>query len=489
MNAQLQPAPAANRQDAVSGAPAPHYERTQRVQFGLPEPVWLTIIAQFDLVAVILTLFACLLTFREPLTVDYALLAALGAAVCSRCVTAPDIASRRGVETSRPLLTVRLLVEWGAVVGILLLVGFAFKVSDVYSRSVLLTWFVTAPAALAVSHRLQTRLAPWFGAIDAAAARFVVVGANALGVEVSRRLSASSCRGFFDFRSRERVEASGLGEQLVGHCGELAEFVRRQAIGAVYIALPIGNSPRIRQLLSDLRDTTASVYFVPDVFAFTLIQARVVDLNGMPALAVCDTPLHGAGALSKRTMDVVLASLGLLALAPLLLIVALLVKLGSRGPVLFRQRRYGLDGGEIVVYKFRTMTVMEDGGEVRQASRDDQRITRLGRMLRRSSIDELPQLWNVLEGKMSLVGPRPHAIAHNELYRKLISGYMVRHKVRPGLTGWAQVHGLRGETDKLEKMEQRVRYDLDYLQRWSLMLDLTILLRTVKVIFEGRNAH
>jgi putative colanic acid biosynthesis UDP-glucose lipid carrier transferase len=172
-----------------------------------------------------------------------------------------------------------------------------------------------------------------------------------------------------------------------------------------------------------------------------------------------------------------------------MLAIAAGVKLSSPGPVIFRQRRYGLDGREIVVYKFRTMTVTEDGAVVRQATRADGRVTRFGAILRRYSLDELPQLINVLQGRMSVVGPRPHAVAHTELYRKLIKGYMFRHKVRPGITGWAQVNGLRGETDTLEKMERRIAYDLDYLREWSLQLDLRIVLRTVLVVFDGGNAY
>ena len=199
--------------------------------------------------------------------------------------------------------------------------------------------------------------------------------------------------------------------------------------------------------------------------------------------------MHGADGASKRATDLVLATLGLIMLAPVFAAIAIAIKVTSPGPVFFKQRRYGLEGEEILVYKFRSMTVCEDGADVRQASRTDSRITKIGRFLRRSSLDELPQLINVIEGKMSLVGPRPHAVAHNELYRKLISGYMIRHKVRPGITGWAQVHGLRGETDTVEKMEQRVHYDLDYLSNWSLMLDLRILVRTLRIVASGDNAY
>jgi putative colanic acid biosynthesis UDP-glucose lipid carrier transferase len=188
-------------------------------------------------------------------------------------------------------------------------------------------------------------------------------------------------------------------------------------------------------------------------------------------------------------MDIGLASLALLALAPLLLLVAALVKLSSPGPVFFRQRRYGLDGDEIRVYKFRTMTVTEDGDQIRQATRDDERVTPFGRLLRRYSLDELPQLINVLEGSMSLVGPRPHAVAHNELYRKLIKGYMIRHKVLPGITGLAQVSGCRGETTRLEDMQARVQYDLEYLRHWTPLLDLKIMFRTVALLLSDSKAY
>ena len=184
-----------------------------------------------------------------------------------------------------------------------------------------------------------------------------------------------------------------------------------------------------------------------------------------------------------------LACLILLPVAPFMLLIGMLVRLTSPGPAIFKQRRYGLDGQEIMVYKFRTMTVTEDGGAIKQATKDDSRITPLGRMLRRTSLDELPQLLNVLQGRMSLVGPRPHAVAHNEQYRKLIKGYMIRHKVAPGMTGWAQVHGMRGETQTLEQMEQRIKYDLDYLRHWSPLLDLKILVKTVLIVARGDKAY
>jgi putative colanic acid biosynthesis UDP-glucose lipid carrier transferase len=242
-------------------------------------------------------------------------------------------------------------------------------------------------------------------------------------------------------------------------------------------------------LLDELRDTTASVYFVPDIYLLDLIQARFVDVNGIPVVALCETPFCGLNGVLKRVSDIVLASVILLLIWPVMLLIAIGIKLSSPGPVLFKQRRYGLHGEEIYVYKFRTMTVCEDGDSIVQAKENDPRVTRFGSFLRRTSLDELPQFINVLQGRMSVVGPRPHAVAQNEQYRKLISGYMLRHKVRPGITGWAQVNGLRGETQTLDKMKQRVEYDLDYLRHWSIGLDLNIVWRTVGLMLRDPNAY
>jgi len=260
-------------------------------------------------------------------------------------------------------------------------------------------------------------------------------------------------------------------------------------VDVIYVALPMCSQPRILGLLEDLRDTTASIYFVPDILMFDMIQARIDTIGGMPVLAVCESPFYGLNALVKRASDLALAAAILLCVAPLMLGVALGVKCTSPGPVLFRQRRYGLDGREIVVYKFRSMTCVEDGAQLRQAQRADPRVTPFGAFLRRYSLDELPQFINVLQGRMSVVGPRPHAVAHNEMYRRLIRGYMIRHKVKPGITGLAQVNGLRGETDTLDKMRARIECDLAYLRHWSLLLDLQIVLKTVAEVLRGHNAY
>jgi putative colanic acid biosynthesis UDP-glucose lipid carrier transferase len=294
--------------------------------------------------------------------------------------------------------------------------------------------------------------------------------------------------GFVDDRTSARL-ARAEGQKLLGAIDELPQLVKRHRADLVYLALPMTSQPRVLALLDALRDTTASVYFVPDMFVSDLIQGRIDSVSGMPVVAICDTPFAGVDGFVKRASDIVLSLLILALIAPLLLVLAVAVKLSSPGPALFRQRRYGVAGDEVMVYKFRTMRVMEDGTEIRQCARGDPRVTPLGAFMRRMSLDELPQLVNVLQGRMSIVGPRPHAVAHNEMYRKLINGYMLRHKVRPGITGWAQVNGWRGETDTLDKMRSRVAYDLDYLRNWSLRFDLYIMLRTVGAVWNGRNAH
>jgi putative colanic acid biosynthesis UDP-glucose lipid carrier transferase len=206
-------------------------------------------------------------------------------------------------------------------------------------------------------------------------------------------------------------------------------------------------------------------------------------------VGICETPFTGTNELVKRVSDVVLATLILVLISPLMIAIAIGVRLSSPGPVIFKQRRNGLDGGEITIWKFRSMRAQDNGPVVRQATRNDPRITGFGAFIRRTSLDELPQFFNVLQGTMSIVGPRPHAVAHNEEYRRVIKAYMVRHKVKPGITGWAQVNGHRGETDTLDKMVARVEYDLEYLRNWSLGLDLQIIVRTVRLLFFDRPAY
>jgi len=383
------------------------------------------------------------------------------------------------------------LFGWGIIISILLFVGFATKLSYQYSDKVILTWFIVTPIALIISH-LIVRLIANNLRDDGEVRTVVIVGDNETGQNIGKRIKEypyllMDVVGFFDDRdeSRDPQHANAL----LGKVSEVAGFVRENNIQMIFISLPMSAQPRIRSLLDDLHDTTASIYFLPDVYIFDLMQAHFDNVGGIPVVAICDSSFSGVDIVVKNVSDFVLASLFLLVLSPLMLGIAIAVKVTSIGPVLFKQRRYGLNGEEIIVYKFRSMTVREDGLNIVQAQKHDPRFTKIGSFLRRTSLDELPQFINVLQGRMSIVGPRPHAVAHNELYRKLIRGYMLRHKVKPGITGWAQVNGFRGETEVLEKMQGRIEYDLHYMQNWTIWFDLWIIMRTLWVVLRKENAY
>ncbi len=367
--------------------------------------------------------------------------------------------------------------------------GYVTKTSVYFSRKVVLTWMAATPAAL-VALRLQMYLGlRWLRQQGRNTRRVVIAGAGDLGRRLAWNMVDTPwlgmrLSGFFDDRLCGEVELRPGSKHyksypILGNLNDMIAYIQENQVHMVYLALPLRAEERLREVVEALRDTTASVYYVPDVFTFSLLTAGFTDLRGIPLISLWETPFFGLNGWVKRLEDLVLASLILLIVSPVMLLVALGVKLSSPGPIIFKQRRYGLDGHEITVYKFRTMRVCEDGPQIRQATADDQRVTALGHFLRRTSLDELPQFINVLQGTMSIVGPRPHAVAHNEYYRRLIPGYMLRHKVRPGLTGWAQVNGWRGETETIEKMEKRVEYDLDYLRRWSLWFDLKIIWLTI----------
>jgi putative colanic acid biosynthesis UDP-glucose lipid carrier transferase len=379
---------------------------------------------------------------------------------------------------------------WCVTIAVLMFLGSSSGLKYYYDERIVLAWFVATPVILLVSH-IAARMAHTPGRSKEVRS-VVVVGANDVGLKFAGICDRHpnlfmSVRGFFDDRAHERHPA-GMRHPVLGDTGGLVQYVREHGIKMIFISQPISAQPRIRKLIDELQDTTASVYFLPDVYIFDLMQARFDNVGGMPVIAIRESPFMGLNSTIKRASDIVLSCLILLVLSPLMLAIAVAVKLSSPGPAIFRQRRYGLYGEEIIVYKFRSMRVMENGNTVVQAQKNDQRVTPIGAFLRRTSLDELPQFVNVLQGRMSIVGPRPHAVAHNEQYRKLIKGYMLRHKVKPGITGWAQVNGLRGETATLDKMEARIQYDLDYLRNWSLWLDLWIILKTVKVVLTRENA-
>jgi len=394
--------------------------------------------------------------------------------------------------TSLRALAGDVISSWFVVVGLLLLIGWATRTLGSFDPRVILAWVIAAPVALFAARALMPVVLLRLLAVEGVQRVAVIAGEGELGRKLAERIQVSPFlgirfAGFFDDRSPERIGGVGPGE-ILGPLEHVAAYVKTHHVDLIYVTLPMASQPRILKLLDELHDTTASIYFVPDIFLFDLIQARMDTIGGMPVVAACETPFYGISGLIKRATDIILASVILALILPLMLVIAIGVKMSSPGPVLFKQRRYGLDGKEIVVYKFRTMNVLEDGNVIKQATRDDRRVTRFGAFLRQWSLDELPQFFNVLQGSMSVVGPRPHAVAHNEMYRRLIKGYMIRNKVKPGITGLAQVNGLRGETDTLEKMQLRIEHDLDYLRHWSLQLDLQIVVKTIFVLLKKQDA-
>jgi undecaprenyl-phosphate glucose phosphotransferase len=328
--------------------------------------------------------------------------------------------------------------------------------------------------------------------------RYAICGVNKLGMQLVRNVESSpelgmTFAGYFDDRPKSRtVEGLKESNECLCHSGtldDLAEMARGGEVQTIFITFPMRAEERIRQYLHKLGDTTASVYIVPDFFVFQLLHARWNQIHGMPVVSLFETPIVGIDGVLKRGFDLVVASSLLLLLAVPMAVIALLIKITSPGPVFFRQKRYGLAGEEIHVLKFRSMACCDNGPVVRQATRGDSRVTPLGRFIRKTSIDELPQLFNVILGNMSLVGPRPHAKAHNELYRPLIDGYMLRHKVKPGITGLAQVCGWRGETQTIDKMVGRIECDHRYIREWSLWMDIKILFRTALIVLQHENAY
>lgn len=386
-----------------------------------------------------------------------------------------------------------IILSWVWVLSVLALLGYATNTLATFDTDMLIAWGIATPlvqwALVAIGTAIQRHLA----SLPDARRPAVIIGAGRMGMRVAQMLKLRQAfghdlLGVFDDRSADRVN---LPEDavLLGTLRQLPEYIEAHSVKDVFITLPLTSQPRIQSLLESLQNTTSSIHFVPDIFGVSVIQGRLEDMGGVPVVGLMVAPFTGINGFIKRVSDIVLATLILILISPILLVLAIGVKVSSPGPVIFRQRRTGLDGEIIEVYKFRSMRTTDDGAVVKQATRDDPRITSFGAVIRKTSLDELPQFLNVLQGRMSIVGPRPHAVAHNEQYRKLVKAYMARHKVKPGITGWAQVNGLRGETDTLDKMAARIEYDLEYLRNWTLGLDLLIIARTVKLVFLDRSAY
>lgn len=392
---------------------------------------------------------------------------------------------------------VQVIISWSITLLCLSLISFFTRSGVHFARSSIFAWIILTAAALGFIRMVSLIVTEFWFRSGFSISRCAIAGLNPLGIQLQKNvLNSPACglriEGIYDDRSKDRwiADATVNGENAyMGRLTELIKSAKAGELDTVFVTLPMRAEKRIRWLLDELADTTVNAYIVPDFFVFELLHSRWKSIDGLPAVSVFESPVYGVDGWIKRSFDVVLASLILLVSAPVMLTCAVLVKLTSRGPIFFRQKRYGLAGQEIWVWKFRSMRTCDNGKHVKQATKEDDRITAVGRVLRRTSLDELPQLFNVIEGTMSLVGPRPHASAHNEHYRKLIRGYMLRHKVKPGITGLAQVEGFRGETETLDKMQKRVEFDHRYIQQWSVWLDLKILIRTFWVVAKQENAY
>ncbi|AQQ66308.1 undecaprenyl-phosphate glucose phosphotransferase [Microbulbifer agarilyticus] len=451
----------------------------------------------FDVLLIQGVLYACLAYFNVTPDKDW-LIAGLLASV-SFAFIAESVElyrSWRGETYVRILGTVT--VAWVAVCIFLIILAYSFNAFAAdFLRPAVAAWLVFTLFGLAFWRFCLRQLLFFIRVRGRNTRNAVIIGCTDSGYKLAKDLSANPQHGIRVSGFYQVTEAHDLASRRVmdsefnvlGSVDDAVAKGRAGELDVVFIALPMRAEDLISEILDKFSDTTATVHILPNFFVAKMLHARWHQVGGSSLLSVFDTPIQGFDGWLKRLEDLVLATMILVAISPLMLLIALAVKCSSPGPVIFKQRRYGLDGRTIYVWKFRSMTTMDDGEKVMQAKSGDQRITAVGRILRRTSLDELPQFFNVLRGTMSIVGPRPHAVAHNEEYRNLVNGYMLRHKVKPGITGLAQIKGFRGETDTLDKMSRRVEYDLEYIRRWSIILDLRIVFLTVYRGFYHKNAY
>lgn len=446
-----------------------------------------------DLIAPAIILTITLQAFSYPAHDRYSLLGILAGLIF--VVSAQAIGLYKNWR-GRPSLgsSSIILRAWLITWVTLIVLTFLYKNSSEYSRLTLATWALVTPVFLII-YRLTIRaVLKKLNRKSGYANRVLIIGAGKVGNRLAETLNSSPWLGYttvgFLDDNVNLSESATNSLPVFGTTDTLLETIIDQQINEVYICLPMRAEIKIKQILEKLSDSAVVVKFVPDFFTFDLMHAKWTDWNGTPVVSVFDSPLSSRTArILKRTEDILISSMILMLISPLLLLIAVAIKLDSSGPAIFKQTRYGINGKPIKIYKFRTMNCTEDGSNIRQASSSDSRITPVGKFLRRTSLDELPQFFNVIQGKMSVVGPRPHAVAHNEEYRKIIPRYMQRHMVKPGITGWAQINGWRGETDTLDKMQKRVDYDLHYINNWSVWLDFQIVFLTIVKGFVHKNAY
>ncbi|MEJ8568221.1 undecaprenyl-phosphate glucose phosphotransferase [Elongatibacter sediminis] len=379
----------------------------------------------------------------------------------------------------------RLLAGWAIVVLGLVSLAAMLKATDTFSRIWFGSWVLMTSVGLVMVTLLAHAAAVRERRREQSARPVILVGAGDAARRIERRLRD-------DPATRMNLVAcfgESWSDEPVRQLAELEEYLMSHPVREVWIAVPWDCKDLLDQALEALRESVVDVNVVPDLHQYRLLNQNIIEWGGLPVISLAGTPMTGAELRLKAVFDWGAALVLMLFLSPLMLLIGLMIRVSSPGPVLFRQQRQGLGGDPISILKFRTMKLHSDGpGQMRQATREDERVTRVGHWLRRSSLDELPQLFNVLKGEMSLVGPRPHPTELNHVFKSNIPRYMLRHKVKPGITGWAQVNGFRGETETPEKMALRIEHDLWYIQNWSLWLDLKILMMTPLVLMH-RNAY
>ncbi|WP_286263344.1 undecaprenyl-phosphate glucose phosphotransferase [Thalassotalea atypica] len=447
-----------------------------------------------DLVVIGFTFFACLFWYQVPVTIHYQLVLLISLTCFLFFGQTVDL--YRSWRTSTTLAMVSYAVlTWALSCVVLITLAYFTKLGVVYSRLAIGTWFVVTSFGLVIWRIFFRELLFYFRKSGANTRSVVIIGATSSGLKLAQQIQNNpqlglTIEGVYDDREASRLPLELQNSKKGNIKDALALIKSKHEVNQVFVAMPLKAEERITEILSELRDSTATVHIVPDFLIYNLLHAKWQQIGNMETLSVYDSPFEGFNVTIKRVEDIVLSIVILSLILIPMFFIAILVKLTSKGPVLFKQKRYGLDGREIKIYKFRSMAlVQKEVDKVKQATKFDARITPVGAFLRRTSLDELPQFFNVLQGSMSIVGPRPHAIVHNEEYRQLIDGYMLRHKVKPGITGWAQINGWRGETDTLEKMEKRIEFDLAYIHRWSLLFDLKIIVLTIFKGFVNKNAY
>lgn len=445
-----------------------------------------------DLLILVVTLLSCLIAYSQSLTKDY-LLILLAYLLCYAFV-AESVQLYRSWRVGRFGRMLFLLIAVHTLCFLALLSTLFFlKQGASFSRVVLVGWYGLSILCL-ISWRVMAKEVKTLRRKKGLSMqRVAIIGYTETGRRLHQQIQEHielgfDCVGFFDDRALNRL-GEGAAPLIKGSVESAVMMAQQGRIQKLYICLPMLAEKRIADIIQRLGDSTVDVLMIPDFLLKNLMHARIGSVGEVDTLSVFESPVYGIKEFYKRAFDFLFSAAVLLLISPLMLAIAAAIKATSAGPVFFRQQRYGLDGKPINVLKFRSMRVMENGAKVTQATKDDPRITPIGAFLRRTSLDELPQFINVLLGDMSVVGPRPHASAHNEEYRKQVDYYMLRHKVRPGITGWAQINGWRGETDTLDKMAMRVKYDLEYIRQWSLWLDIKIIVLTLFKGFSGKNAY